>query len=90
VSQIWRGFERPIISSIVVARNLNRVFGIGEFPQIGAPLIVVMRQGKAAVGFRNDDFANTNAISDFSLKNSRDSVLFYCCHVERSETSLIT
>jgi hypothetical protein len=74
VTQVGRSFKRPIASSVVVFCNLNRVFGTREFLQIGAHFIIAMGQCKAGIGFSDDDFADTNAISKRSFEQLVDGV----------------
>ena len=62
VPQIRHGFKWTIISAVVIAGDLKRVFWVGRFRQIDAALIVVMRQDKAAVGLANQNLPNTKAI----------------------------
>lgn len=73
--KIWRSFQRPVISGVVVTSKLDRIFAIPENFQITTALIVAVTEDKAAiVRWLNENLANRSAVAQRRRERSLDRV----------------
>jgi hypothetical protein len=63
VAKIWRSFQRPVTSSIVISRDFHRIFGSGEsFDTVVRSIVAMTKDESTEIRLLNQNLADGLAI----------------------------